>query len=127
MFTIDDIFKYILEYEYSWCEKMKFFNPYLDPFDTFISNEIPNFDNPAFFKYTKHNFVYDKLWVVKSQGLMGGTLNTFTEACNCRLRGVERVVSLGLGQASSKSSKVLSGCGQFADHGLGVSSPFTYK
>ena len=85
MFTIDDIFKYILEYEYSWCEKMKFFNPYLDPFDTFISNEIPNFDNPAFFKYTKHNFVYDKLWVVKSQGLMGGTLNTLKPNKNINL------------------------------------------
>ena len=77
--------KKITKYEGPWCKRMGFFNPYIDPFDTFISKNIPDFDHQAFHKYKKHNFVYDKLWVAKSQGLMCGKLIDLKENPNIEL------------------------------------------
>jgi hypothetical protein len=72
--TIDNIFKSIVSYEQYWCKAMGFLNPYIDPFNHFVSKNIPDFDGQAFYKYKKHNFVYDKLWVMRSQGLLAGDL-----------------------------------------------------
>lgn len=71
---IDKYFKKIVSYDLSWCKKMGFFNPYIDPFHHFISKNVPDFDGQAFYKYTDHNFVYDKLWIAQSQGLLAGQL-----------------------------------------------------
>ena len=35
--TIDNLFKSIVSYEQSWCKTMGFLNPYIDPFNHFIS------------------------------------------------------------------------------------------
>jgi len=64
---------------------MGFFNPYIDPFDHFISKNVPDFDNQAFYKYKEHNFVYDKLWVIQSQGLLGGDLKNLQQNNNISL------------------------------------------
>jgi hypothetical protein len=74
--------KSITKYEEPWCKLMGFSNPYLDPFNSFISKNVPDFDYQAFNKYTNHNFVYDKLWVAKSQGLLCGTLSTLKQNKN---------------------------------------------
>ncbi len=75
----------MLKYEIPWCKFMGFFNPYVDPFEHFISKEIPDFDGQAFYKYTKYNFVYDKLWISKSQGLMCGELDNLKENKSIKL------------------------------------------
>ena len=85
MTEIDDYFKSITIYEQPWCKMMGFFNPYVDPFNHFISKNIPDFDNQAFYKYKEHNFVYDKLWVVQSQGLLGGELKNLKQNDNIKL------------------------------------------
>lgn len=85
MTEIDDYFKSITKYEQPWCKMMGFFNPYVDPFNYFISKNIPDFDNQAFYKYKEHNFVYDKLWVVQSQGLLGGELKNLKQNDNIKL------------------------------------------
>lgn len=77
--------KTILSYEEYWCKTMGFFNPYIDPFNHFISKNVPDFDNQAFYKYKEHNFVYDKLWVIKSQGLLGGDLKDIKQNDNITL------------------------------------------
>jgi hypothetical protein len=68
------IFKYLLKYENSWCNTMGYFNPYTDVFKTHLTNKMPFFDYECYKRYPRHNFVYDKLWIVKSQGLPGGRL-----------------------------------------------------
>ena len=82
MSTFEEIIKKISEYEISWCNTMGFFNPYVDPFKYFISKNIPDFDGQAFMKYINHNFVYDKLWIAKSQGLMADDLNKLKQNDN---------------------------------------------
>lgn len=81
----DSYISTITSYEQSWCKFMGFFNPYVDPFKYFISKNVPDFDYQAFYKYKEYNFVYDKLWVVKSQGLMGGDLKDLTPNDNIPL------------------------------------------
>ena len=53
---------------------MGYFNPYLDPFKYHLTNKVPVYDKHAYNKYPNHNFVYDKLWVAKSQNLNSGKL-----------------------------------------------------
>jgi hypothetical protein len=81
----DQYVKSILSYEHKWCKTMGFFNPYVDPFKHFISKNVPDFDYQAFYKYKEHNFVYDKLWVIKSQGLLGGELKDLKQNDNITL------------------------------------------
>ena len=38
----DDYFKKILKHELSWCKFMGYFNPYVDPFQDFLSMEKNN-------------------------------------------------------------------------------------
>lgn len=82
MSELENYLKSIVKYELPWCKTMGFFNPYVDPFDHFISKNIPDFDYQAYYKYKKHNFVYDKLWVAQSQGLLCGELNELKENPN---------------------------------------------
>ena len=85
MSELEKHLKSIVKYEIPWCKMMGFFNPYVDPFDFFISKNIPDFDYQAFYKYNDHNFVYDKLWIAKSQGLMAGNLNKLKQNDNIHL------------------------------------------
>jgi hypothetical protein len=71
---VDRIFKSLIPYEESWCKAMGYFNPYIDKFQTHLTNQMPFFDGACYIRYPRHNFVYDKLWIVKSQGLHGGRL-----------------------------------------------------
>ena len=64
----------LLQYEQTWCKIMGYFNPYIDPFKYHLTSNMPVFDGKAYEKYPEHKFVYDKLWIIKSQGLMGGKL-----------------------------------------------------
>ena len=51
MSELETHLKSIVKYEIPWCKMMGFFNPYVDPFDFFISKNIPDFDSQAFYKY----------------------------------------------------------------------------
>ena len=85
MSELENYLKSIVKYELPWCKMMGFFNPYVDPFEYFISKNVPDFDHQAFYKYKKHNFVYDKLWVTKSQGILGGELKDLQKNENIAL------------------------------------------
>jgi len=82
---LEKYIKSITKYEEPWCKTMGFSNPYLDPFESFISKNIPDFDYQAFNRYTNYNFVYDKLWVARSQGLLCGKLSKLKENKNISL------------------------------------------
>ena len=73
------IIEYILSYENQWCDKLKIYNPYRDPWPTKISKNMPDFDGQAFRKYRSHNFIYDKLLIAKTQGIHCGTLESLLE------------------------------------------------
>jgi len=68
------IIEHILSYEHQWCNTLKIYNPYHDPWPVKISKNLPDFDGQAFKKYRHHNYVYDKLYIAQSQGLKAGTL-----------------------------------------------------
>ena len=85
MSELENYLKSIVKYELPWCKMMGFFNPYVDPFEYFISKNVPDFDYQAFYKYKRHNFVYDKLWVTKSQGILGGELKYLQKNDNITL------------------------------------------
>ena len=53
---------------------MGYFNPYIDKFTTHLSLNMPFFDNTCYERYPNYRFLYDKLWIIKSQGLNGGRL-----------------------------------------------------
>jgi hypothetical protein len=73
----------ILKYEDQWCDFWGIFNPYLDPYKHMkFSKELPMYDLTAYHKYPKHNFVYDKLWVCKSQGLICGLVKDINRKSN---------------------------------------------
>ena len=50
------IVKFIIKYESAWCNFLKIFNPYRDPFSTSLSRNIPDFDGQAFHKYKEYNY-----------------------------------------------------------------------
>ena len=64
---------------------MGYFNPYIDRFTTKLTNKMPFFDKECYYRYPRFKHVYDKLWVVKSQGLPAGRLE--------KLKGKEDKVS----------------------------------
>lgn len=72
------IIKQILKNDNKWCNMMGIYNPYIDPWDNYISKQVADFDYQAYKKHKSHNHVYDKLWVIQSQGLQGGTLEDFS-------------------------------------------------
>ena len=53
---------------------MGYFNPYMDPFQHHLTNQMPFFDMPAYEKYPEYQYVYDKLWVMQSQRMQCGKL-----------------------------------------------------
>ena len=84
MFTLimEYIYRQLLKYDESWCDMMGIFNPYTDPFDVTFSQKVPMFDRQAYNMFPKYNFVYDKLWVCKSQNLKCGTLESLYQDNN---------------------------------------------
>ena len=70
----DVLFKALMPYEEPWCSTMGYYNPNIDGFKTHLTDKMPFFDNTCYKRYPRHNFIYDKLWIVKSQGLQGGRL-----------------------------------------------------
>ena len=60
--------------EKTWCGLLNIYNPYSDPWDINITKSVPSFDLQAYNRYPEHNYVYDKLWVCRTQGIKGGTL-----------------------------------------------------
>lgn len=74
IYMADALFKTLMPYETKWCNTMGYFNPYVDGFTTHLTNQMPFFDKACYKRYPDYNFVYDKLWIVKSQGLLGGRL-----------------------------------------------------
>jgi hypothetical protein len=78
------IVKFIIKYESAWCNFLKIFNPYRDPFPISLSRNIPDFDGQAFHKYKEYNFVYDKLWVMQSQNLICGKLQDLNQSKKTR-------------------------------------------
>lgn len=67
-----DILKPLLQLEHTWCYFLNIYNPYTDPWSVRISKNIPDYDGPAFHKYYEYQFVYDKYWIAKSQGIHCG-------------------------------------------------------
>jgi hypothetical protein len=72
---MSDLFKALMPYEEWWCTKMGYFNPYTDKFTTRLTGKMPFFDKECYYRYPRFKHVYDKLWVVKSQGLPAGRLD----------------------------------------------------
>ena len=71
--------KAVLSFEKVWCDLLNIYNPYRDPWKLRITKNVPDFDGQAYKQYPKHNFVYDKLWVAKSQGVESGELEDLIE------------------------------------------------
>ena len=69
-----NLFKALLPHEEAWCTKMGYFNPYTDKFTTRLTGKMPFFDKECYHRYPRFKNVYDKLWIVKSQGLPAGRL-----------------------------------------------------
>lgn len=66
--------KSILQHDDAWCKALCIFNPYLDPYDIHFTADLPMYDSGAYNKYPKHNFVYDKLFIAKTQNIQCGVL-----------------------------------------------------
>jgi hypothetical protein len=64
----------LVKYDKSYCTFLRIKNPY-SLFNYRISTSIPKFDPTAFEKNPKHQFVYDKLFIAKSQGMRCGELS----------------------------------------------------
>jgi hypothetical protein len=78
----DSVIKNILKYDDIWCKYLNIFNPYLDPYKVHFTPELPMYDITAYNKYPKHNFVYDKLWIAKTQDIQCGTLENISKRNN---------------------------------------------
>ena len=74
-----------MHYEERWCSLMGYFNPYTDHFTTKLTSKMPFFDKECYYRYPRFKHVYDKLWIVKSQGLPAGRLE--------KLKGKEEKVT----------------------------------
>ena len=71
---MSEFFKKLMPYEQKWCSTMGYFNPYTDRFTTKLTSQMPFFDKECYYRYPRFKHVYDKLWIVKSQGLPAGRL-----------------------------------------------------
>ena len=71
---MSEFFKLLMPYEEPWCSLMGYFNPYIDKFSTRLTAKMPFFDKECYDRYPRFKHVYDKLWIIKSQGLPGGRL-----------------------------------------------------
>lgn len=71
---MSNLFKALIPYEEKWCKKMGYFNPFIDKFTTHLTNQMPFYDGDCYQRYPRFKHVYDKLWIMKSQGLKAGRL-----------------------------------------------------
>ena len=71
---MSDVFNYLMQYEKKWCSMMGYFNPYIDHFTLHLTDKMPFYDKVCYERYPRFKRVYDKLWIIKSQGLVGGRL-----------------------------------------------------
>jgi hypothetical protein len=69
----------LVKYDKSYCAFLRIKNPY-SLFHHRLSPKIPKFDQPAFDQNPKHQFVYDKLFIAKSQGMKCGELAELAHA-----------------------------------------------
>ena len=67
--------KFLNKYEKNWCNFFNIRNPYFDSWEVLLSNKIPYFDSQCYKLYPKYNYVYDKLWIAKTQKIDCGILN----------------------------------------------------
>ena len=65
----------LLRHDEAWCSFMGYFNPYLDPFEHHLRGDVPVYDGGCYERYKDQRFIYDKLWVAKSQGLHAGLVS----------------------------------------------------
>ena len=76
--TLEQIIKKLFKYDSKWCT---FWNIYRTPFQHTSAlkfkwpKELPRFDSEAYKRYPKYRFVYDKLWIAKSQYVKAGKLS----------------------------------------------------
>lgn len=71
---MNHVYKKLIPYEEVWCNTMGYFNPYIDGFSVHLTDSMPSYDKACYKRYPRYSFVYDKLWIIKSQGLQGGRL-----------------------------------------------------
>ena len=71
--------KSIQQYDKQYCKLLNIFNPY-DTFPYKLDREIPKFDIVAYYSNLQHKFVYDKLFIAKSQSMACGTLKETEDA-----------------------------------------------
>jgi len=64
----------LMKYDKRYSKAIGVFNPYVDAFDRRITKDMPEFDIQAHKAHPDYQFVYDKLYVAKSQGIKGGEL-----------------------------------------------------
>jgi hypothetical protein len=69
--------KQLRKYDEYYSALFGIFNPYSDAFDYKLSRNIPAFDKTAYDMHEKYRFVYDKLFIAKSQGVRSGTFKEF--------------------------------------------------
>ena len=65
----------LMKHDKTYSKALGIFNPYTDAFDYRITKSMPEFDMQAYQEFPNHQFVYDKLFVAKSQNMKGGELN----------------------------------------------------
>jgi len=70
----------IIKFEDKWCNFIGIPNPYSDPFEVWFSPKIPMSDIKAYIVNPDFQYIYDKLWVAKSQNLKSGELINFKKA-----------------------------------------------
>jgi hypothetical protein len=76
------MYEYILnklkKYDMQWCKYMDYDNTYITAFEYPLSYNLEPYDLGAYKRFPEHNFVYDKLWIAKSQNLACGRLENIT-------------------------------------------------
>ena len=71
--------KTIKKYDKSYSKLLRIFNPY-ETFPYKIHPKLPKFDITAYNLNPRHQFVYDKLFVADSQGMICGELKNAKDA-----------------------------------------------
>jgi hypothetical protein len=66
----------LLKYDKKWREMMGYRYPYVDSFKYHLTEKLPTSDIKCYERYPNYNWVYDKLFIAQSQGLMCGKLET---------------------------------------------------
>ena len=72
----------LMKHDKAYSKALGINNPYTDSFDYRITKSIPDFDIQAYQMFPNHQFVYDKLFVAKSQNMKGGELGELENKTN---------------------------------------------